>query len=519
MDQSDNLPEVFKQVQSSLEPYIKQRQEVARIRRILTGHLSSHVNPSEGQISHPLALVEATHSGEQSSSGIRGVHKEYLRCVRANIKARKEYARISKQHQSYAEVGDSRSAIATSSNAQNNSATSLTLFLDLVKERRKHDRLRIVQDYFDMLAQKPPAAGDYFDPKMVLKDVESVPQVPPEVMNLGGPTRSLEGTDLNELVGRLEKSVLRAKLLLRKEQTLLAKVKADFKSKGRASPTGPGVRLQALGTTRSELINWIEVELAGAGDDSPESGNEQEFPHTGDRANDYIDTQVTLIRRQYARYTKARQTLLLAATRKLDAPASSMCDDLTVVPGGKNEPDSLSLTSHIMHPFLEEIVSVSTEQKSMIQQKSYLSISLAKQLKEVSQGLDRLADESHLLTAYPMPAGISQRKALDGPVSFGDGISNHEKPASSHRARPWVFASGAASNATKDTVSQKLEEGEVSVLEVQKTLLELRSLLGEDIDRGGAGTTKTGGPERSDDIWATLDGHLGVIKRDDDIVK
>jgi hypothetical protein len=516
MDDSNNLPEVIKKVQSALEPYIKQRHEVDQIRRILAVHFSSHVNPNERQISRPLALIEATHSGEQTSSGIKGVHKEYLRCIRANIKARKEYARISKEHQVKTEDQQhSRTGVITSSKSQNDSAISLNLFLDLIKKRRKHDRLRIVQDYFDMLAQKPASTIDHFDPKTIFKGVESVPQLPSEVMNVSGPTFNSEGTALNELLDRLEKSVLRAKQLLRKEQTLLAKAKVDSQSPNKTSTTGPGGRLQALGTTRNELINWIEVGLAEAGDLPPEPYSGQGFARLDERGNDYIDAQFALIRRQYAQYSKARQALLLTTTGKLDAPVSIVADDSTDTTTEKSQPENSNLTSHIMHPFLEEIVSVSNEQKSMIQQKSYLTISLAKQLKEASQGLDRLADESHLLPAYPMPAAISQQKGLDGPVSFGDEIPNHEKPDSSHRARAWVFASGVASSATKDLISEKLEEGEMSVLEARKTLLDLQRLLGEDVGLDGwaqkHGTTKNGRPERSDDIWVTLDGHLGVI--------
>jgi hypothetical protein len=76
-------------------------------------------------------------------------------------------------------------------------------------------------------------------------------------------------------------------------------------------------------------------------------------------------------------------------------------------------------------------------------------------------------------------------------------MSNQERPDASRRARAWVFASESATNATKEAISQKLEEGEKFIVKTQKTLLELDNLLGSD----GKG-----------DIWGTVDGNLGVIE-------
>jgi hypothetical protein len=280
-------------------------------------------------------------------------------------------------------------------------------------------------------------------------------------------------------------------MLLRKEQKLLAKVQADNSN----SSARDGRQLQAVDATRHELINWIEGELGKAGDSPLEDSHGSTEP--AKLATEHIDTELTSIQRQYARYTKARQALVAASSGKVELPPSAELDQDNNLQPTKEEFHNANGVNQAIHSYLEAMVMVSNEQKAMIQQKSHLTISLSKQLKEGSQGLDRLADESHLLPAHPMPAVISQRKALEGAVSFGEQMSNHERPDTSRRARAWVFASESASNATKNSISEKLEEGANFVVEAEKTLSELANLVGGD----GKG-----------DIWGRLDGNLGVIK-------
>ncbi len=366
-----------------------------------------------------------------------------------------------------------------------------------------------------MLGEKLAAPIEHLDTKAVLKGMGSPPQVPPEVMSVTSIQQEPGGGYLKELVGHLEKSVLHAKMLLKREQKLLAKVQD---ANGTSAVIG-GDKLQALGTTRNELINWIESELTKAGESSP---GDEEIPASASPKSggkEYIDSQLASVQRQYSRYTKARQALLIAVTRNLDPPAPIAANDCNDKPTGKESQNHANGLAYIAQPYLEEIVSISNEQKAMIQQKSHISISLAKQLKEGGQDLDRLAEESHLLRAHPMRSAKFPHKGLEGPVSFGDGISGHEKPDSSRRARTWVFAAELAGIGTRDAVSEKLEDGGMAMLDAQEKLLELLCLLGNDVEEEGRDSNATYSPKegvgRAGDIWAILDGSLGVIQRDD----
>jgi hypothetical protein len=516
MDGLDSLPGAVKEVQRSLHPFVKKRQEVVEIRRILALHLTSHISSDEARsIARPLSLLETSSGFETIPHGFRGIRKEYLRCVRANINARTENAAIHREHHG-AHTGhenqDSVSRRQGSSKDPNAACPPIQSFLDLVTQRQKHDRLHIVQDYIDMLAEKPAASPGHLDPKRVLKDVEALPKMPAEIIQASNLSQGSGRADLKGLVDQLEKSVLRAKLLLKREQKFLAKLKAEYD----ASSNSNGSRQEALGYTRNFLINWIEDELAGAGETLPESEGIQDLHTSGSKGKAFIDAQLIAIQKQYARYTKARQSLVAVATDKLDIAIALSHKD-SVISTSKND-RGLSAMSQVIHPYLEEMVTVSNEQKAMIQQKSYLTITLAKQLKEAGQGLSRMADESHLLPIHPLPTITSQHKGLEAPVSFGDEISSHEKADTSCRAQAWVFAAEAAGNATKGLISDRLEEGDAIVADAQQTLLELHNLLGNknkvtNLDTGLAVSSKREN-RKSGDIWAILDGNLGVNKDD-----
>lgn len=516
MQGNEYLPGALREIHHSLEPYIKQRQEVIRIRQILAAHLSSHVYLKEGYpIFHPLSLVAASPNGESTLNDSRGVHKEYIRCLRTSIKARREFVKTSKEHQlRTTSHNHTRGPTRENSDAHDESGPTLATFIDVVKCRRKHARLRIVQDYVDM-AQKLPATTDHLSSKVMLKDVGSLPQVPPEVMGTVDKRQGSERTDLKDLVDQLEKAVLRAKLLFQREQKFLAKIKGRNSTRNDVSASHVA-KLQALGTTRNELIAWIEMELAKTSDSSPDSDDATQFKAPEKGTEGFMDNELVSIQRQYGQYCKLRRGLILAATGKLDQPTPAESghhgDEMA-----ENEPGTNSeATNHIIHSYLVEMMSISNEQKAMIQQKSHFTISLAKHLKEAGQGLDRLSEESHLLPAHPMPGTTSHGGGFNGLASLGGGgISSHEKPDSSRRARAWVFAAGSARATTKDTILEMIKEARVDVLGAQQTLLELQRLFGQDNhgdQKIDGQISKGAGQPNTRDIWASLAGNLGAIK-------
>ncbi|KAG9245711.1 hypothetical protein BJ878DRAFT_337961 [Calycina marina] len=506
MNPSAQLPDCLKEIHAYMGPLIKERTEAARIRKVLATHLSSCVKERNGQsLSLPLSLLSASSNVEATSAGIRGIRREYLRSAKANVKAQKEYDIALREYQTlrsfemYEVKG--RSQIANSSS--DHSAKCIGPFVELVQSRRKHDRLRILQNYLDTASRKPAAEATHFNPESVLKDVKKLPKIPREVLEIPSSHAASDGTDLNALVSRLEKSVLSAKLLLRKEQKLLAKVHS---SNGSMPAVAGGSKLEALGTTRNELISWIETEL-GKANDGPEEDctGKQELDNDGRGDNDLIEKQLVSIQRQYSMYIKVREALARTSTEKLDNPKpegsdSSGDDDMSANISVATQVNTLD---HVAQPYLEELVGIANEQKAILQQKLHLTTSLAKQLKESNQGLDLLAEESHLLPAYPLSADKKD------PRSFADAVSSVDKPDSSRRAREWMFASFTAGETVKNTVSEKLEEGESAVADSREALAALEELVGLQTKDGA---DASGDKVEQVNIWELLDGRLGAIK-------
>lgn len=494
MDTSRQLPPSIAKAQESLTPYIKQRKEAAEIRRILASHLNSCINHKDrSTLSRPLSLLNRPIDSNVSEQRTRGLQKEYLRCVQANNNARREFVGISTEHRQVKDESSDEAQIPQSSNEISSFTDS---YLDMIKQRQRHERLRIVQDYVDVLCQKPAASVDQLNPRLVLRDVESLPKVPSEVLDVPSTAHSSSGTDLASLIDRLEKSVLKAKMLLKSEQKALAKVKANHD----APATSTGSRLHALGSARNELILWMETEFACAEDNSPDA---QQLSGTSDaRGKEYIDAQLAIIHRQYTRYAKSRQRLILAAAGTLETPLTKTVE-ATANSTDSEEPYE-STQAPIALPYLQQIVAISNDQKTIVQQKAHLTTTLIKQFKEGIQELDRLAEESHLLASHPMSAAQSQNKYKEKGTSFEEYISQHEKPEYLHRAKAWVSAADLAGKSTEVSVLESIEDGKFMVERAQGSLETLRKILGSTDPETEIGT----------DIWNGLDGMLGVINSD-----
>ncbi|PQE20919.1 chromosome segregation SMC common bacterial type protein [Rutstroemia sp. NJR-2017a BBW] len=511
MDDLGDLPRGIVEVHHTLTPFIRQRHDALHVRRVLTAHLNSHVNSGEGILAPTnLSSLESTLQVKEES-GFACIQHEYLSSVRANLKARNEYASLSAQHDDHGilRVDESRPSFDT--------APSVETSLDIEKQRRRHERFRIIQDLVDQLAEKPPSSSDYFNPKQleVLNDVGSLPPVPPEVLVPAGVYHDSAKTDLKNLVDRLERSVLRAKLLLKKEQKLLEKVRANTSALN--SEQGSGSRQQALGLTRNELINWMETELSKAGDSSSEPAG-QDAGTVENRGKEYIESQLAFIGRIYDQYLDVRKQLVAATHDEVPPPNTAMIDeaeDFTGASADASVEEPEDVTRILTYPYLDELLSLSTEQKAIIQQRSYLTSSLTRQLKNASQDLDRLTDESHLLPSYPMPNMTQQKSHLGDPISFEEDISNQTKPSLSSRAKAWVFAAESSSIATKEAVLERLEDGEAALADAHQTLGEFQLLLGQELPRDAGPRSRPLVQSSQGNMWTTLDGNLGVIRTED----
>lgn len=501
MEAQDSGSDAFSKAQRELSPYIRSRQEAAHIRRVLTLHLKSHIDDSGGTtLTAPISLVNNSATLLPSAGKSHGLHKEYLRALKANVKAQQEYDRLSKPPHT-----SSDKPLAD---------VSLNPYLCLVKQRQKLERLRILQDYVEGLSSKSSAIAAFLDEPATSKS--GPPRLPADLITSASHSAPPSSVNLPDLIQDLEKDVLRAKITLQSERKLLEKVQADQRRAQRRrlstsqAPDSEQI-MKALNRTRNELINWVEDELGKAGDIEDDAAK----PAPEAVSDKMIEEAVDEVRAKYAKYLEARRHFINVAKKPIIPPVEATAGELdelpaTVAPTGNDE------MVRFMTPYLSELLAVQEEQKSLTQQRSHLITSLAKHNKETLQVFDRLAEESHLLAKYPAPTGV-----MASTFAAEMGMAVKENPGVSHKATEWTQAAESAGLDTMEAVCISVDEGRAAIEEARKVLGSLEDMLGYDIQNREDAAEETDiwmqevnkSPEKPArrNIWSAIDGNLGAL--------
>jgi len=521
-------------IQESLEPYIKPREQVSHIRRILSLHLQSFTE--KAQPGGPLALVDESATAIVAKE-TRGLEREYLKALAANLKARREFETVRKAHS--VELAASHHGKKKLGHPEKLLEDQLTL----IKLRQKSARLETLHKHLDILSRQPASSDDFLDMEYVFSDCRPLPVVPRKMVDSFTAIDMGTGeVDLAGLASQLDKVLLRSKLLLRREEQLLEEVRS--RTTIDTEHVGDEAKLHALEMTRNELIQWIETELGKAsGEDSPDKSQDEIADTEGGRAIEEDQKQKVAKRQvlerleevnlKYESYVASRKDLIMALAQPLPAPKISTTEphESTAAAASSREP-----IDHLLTPYLDRLLAISREQKALISHKSHFSITLAKQLKEACQAVDHLAAESQLLPKFPVPGSQGlKRGGLMDDLSTGPS----ERPDLSSRVKPWVVAADSAKIATLEEVAEKVEEGQIALEGSMAALAEIDKLLGKGppkpVDKGldEAGediwldTDKAGGKNKkrrhvekkageghSGDIWSILDGGVGLVGLD-----
>jgi hypothetical protein len=514
-------------IQTTIEPYIKPREEAAYIRRVLALHLAKCLGES-GLPLTSLALAEATRT-RQVPLDSRGLLREYLIALNANVRARTDHEKIRSEN-----VDKIRSAPGGKEAAVDHVGEHIAL----VKLQQKQERLLVIQKYLDQLFKQPAASQGFLALEEVFQGSSHLPEVPREVVNSFTIQATAPKMDLKNLANQLEKVALRAKLLLKREEQLLEEVKARSESVARS--ISDGAKLHALNTTRNELINWIESELGKASGDA--AGLSEEDPEDGggkvarSRLSSLKSTRKDMannlneVKDKYAKYVEARKALLLSVKQSNHVSVTPKVNQLETTQPTATLSEA---TAYLITPYLENLLSISREQKGLILQKSHFNITLARQLKDTCQMLDHLAEESQLLPRYPVQGASRPKPRLVDDLTAGAS----EKPDSSARVRAWVSAADSAKIGTLEAVAEKVEEGQVALEGSMKALYQISHLLGQDVVdvaqapesdmaeediwlASGSASRKTESRKRMDkagisskpgDVWSILRADLGLI--------
>ncbi|RDW90675.1 uncharacterized protein DSM5745_02450 [Aspergillus mulundensis] len=486
-----------------LAPYIKSRQEALRIRQALTRYLRSHITFVDNDPEHPdylsqshLALCvsdNAVSDVKRIPTEFTGLRKEYLEALQANVAARK-------QRQSIADkVSAQRSGGTGTGRPFPDSSSELQAYLRLVRDRRRHAKLQVFEHYLHELQNRNSLRLEDFENQDGRNQTALLEEF--EVENEGN--GAVPG-DVEELVHKLERAVIRAKSQLDQEKRLYAELKARAVTEGsRTEEPVPSVKAVALQKTRDELIQWVEDKLVGSGNSEEPPMRELPAEEIEESARILEEQRVRIIQ-QYAIYTETRKRLLEAAARACQpvSTASTKPSPRTLDhrPSSSEEAPPIeplqvqSYASDVLHP-------VSKAQRALALQKFYLSGMLAKEKSTAMRMLNRLSDESHLLPEYPILARQPRFKHATAALNNRNAASQAD-PAKQdeivNMAEAWAFASSAAGSGEKDYVEQKVEDGNERADRAEQELQKVYSLLNQDLEEALEGEQD----QKNSDIWA-----------------
>lgn len=505
-------------IQEGLGPYVKSREQVNYIRRILAAHLGDCAQG--GPIKSALALA----SGRDADGTVKidpttpdGVYKEYLAALQENIAARKEFEAL--RHYEIPELGagDSRAPPAGASPPM---AAGLHERIALLKLHQKRDGLYAVQETLDTLLEQPAADAEFLDTDRIFQGTPPLPAVPKDVINTMVIEQSTSALDIPGQVNHLEKVVLRAKLLLRQEEQQLHEAKQRLRRMSASQPPSQAAKLMALSATRDDLINWIETELGKA---APETQSEVDGDEQGkglgkaDPAT--VQAKLGIIKEKYASYVSARKELLEMVSSDTNHPPPPSRSKRASKRASYVAPPRPPM-DHLVAPYLASLVEASAKHKAMVAYRTHISSLLNKTGHDIGRRISHLSDESQLLATFP---------PMDSPRarSGAEGTSQMDTAA---QVKPWVDASDAAKMATLELVAETVENGQIALEGLMNTLGGIGKLTGQDVlaeeKTGeedmwmGADTPKArrhtrkgskAQPPPSNDPWTKVRGNLGLL--------
>lgn len=530
-----------------LQNRVRPREEVTAVRRHLAHDLAQSLGVEK--LSSPLSLVDHLDSVTITpSDALQGTYREYVEAVRRNVEIRAEFARLQAEHEEA-----TAAALSSPQSESDQQAQLLELQLEVNALEQEHERLGVVDKYLQELQRQPAAAPDFLDAKAMSKECSSsssspLPQLPKEFMDGFTQDRDAPGREIQELLSRLQKAVLRNKLLAQREKQNFEKLKAR-------SPVDPGTlspeaQLHALNAVKDSLISWIETMLSKAGGEDEEPSSESPVKPrqtAGGQPEEKFDrdTHIASIQREYAQHISLRQEILSSIAQlnhlKLESPPKQD-------PGPEELPPSIIPASEafLLTPYLEKLQAISREQKGLIQEKSHINASLAKQQQDFNKMLSHLVEESHLLQQHP-----SSKKPptnTNTTTSFGEATKGAASKSSSSvtaQVEPWIAAAHSAQIATLEAVFEKVEDGQVAADDAMQALDQVRRLLNKEVeapeedgqgqgqdaseqqrdmwlgeDEGGNARArvvrknrekKKVEKQKGESIYAKLDGNLGLI--------
>lgn len=506
--------EMISRLQEELGPFIKPREQVNYIRRVTAIHLAQ--SGGKELLKPPFSLVETPDKEREPATSASRLQQEYKEALAANVAARKQFNEVRQNHLT-------NNGLTKATNGQEDE-NPLEDRIATLKLRQKRDGLFAIQSSLEILSERPAAMEDFLDTEQMFNDVPEMPTVPKEILNTMVIEQTSSPKDLNTTVNQLDKVVLKAKLRLKHEEQLLQETKS--KARGLSTEGHQSSKLEALGATRNELINWIETELGNASNEggADEDGGEGDKHVSSDPSS--ILTQLNDIQEKYLKYVSVRTQVL----ENFDNDIAAFIPQNAKPPTEDTDKDPTADTAppldHFLTPCVQSLLHTSKSNKGLIAQKSHISSTLAKSKKITSKQLSAVAQSSSLLSKHAPREEEPQH-------------APHQMDLAS-KTKPWIVAADSAKITSLEDVAGKLDVGQEALENSMAALQQLRQLTGEGGAEGqqpseeqgeeddtwiGAGYSNKGHARKvtesklprtykRNDMWSKIHGNLGLLGYD-----
>ena len=444
------------------------------------------------------------------------LQKRYIAAKEANASARRTLEKLQQEPPQGSSDASSRINYVTVENGQQAAAVgasrSLNAYVQHISQEREHATLQIVHRYATRLSRTEAARPGFLDFGVLGDgggDLEgrgigseggwqsqgNAPGVDAKHGEGGNETVDL-------LTERLERAILKAKYQLAREEKLLKEIREEngYGRPGFASSqevTKPQ-RLKGLTAVQNELFCWIEgrlaesqeAEMANEGLGQVERDSEDEGT-----ATTQADVSSTSIEDSYEDYIKARKQLLEVVARISQSKATTKLTPAQPAPVVQEVYSEQSIPQLLS--FVErQLIPSQNADHAAKQNLSYLSTLLKEGESQTLQELDRIAEESHLLSAYPPPSQTTNRARTKSGLRREASMDDEgDEDEISQRVKAWALASKSAATATRETVTSQLRQGGAHLDQADDFLATVQRLAGETPE----GTND--GDDEEEDIW------------------
>jgi hypothetical protein len=417
----DDEAALIARVRDAFAENVKSLSEATRTRRNIAVKVNSYLGYNENGGGLPARVVSP---GKE----ITGIRRRYLEALRTNLVARERYQlAMSKKHQQ-----------DLSSQANIPQADVVLTNLELALLEKQYQKLDIRRRHASTLSQDTSTLCNLELP-LEQRTIRNVAEVPKE-----GITSS--EVEVKALIAKLRKATLQANHQLDKQKALLARTN-QTQARTNAGNNESRKRAQAIAAPRNVLVAWLDEKLSAGGVEQVEEFDQHGQPH--DRA-----TPSGSVLSHYQSYLVAREEVIEAGNEglwPLPVPQTTGFDN-AVLPTEEEALGSEDL--FLVHAIRQRLVPLLQHRSDIMTLQKYSSALVAKEHWTTLEILERLAEESHLLSTHPL-----------GEIEGKNQIA--------HSIAAWISAAKASSISMAKVAEQHHVDG---LLAVEKAETELAAL-------------------------------------------